>query len=392
MEARHGMKDTPYGRDVILILIASFFYMICVMLVNPLITGFSGELGASAAMMGLVGGLTNICSLFCRPLVGNLADMVCKYKLSLLGAILMAASCAAYFLAFHPFVVILARLVNGVGYACCSVCLSTWMSNLLPREKIGSGMGLYGTMNALSAAVAPAVGVAVYERLGYRVVFAMATISVSITAVILQFVRDRGLPVRQPGGSGRLEVAEPRAIPVALIIMLFTIPYCATQSFLVSYLEAAAPALSASLFFPAYAAMLLLLRLSLRSQFDRRPFSFFMLLCSLSALLAIWLLAWAESYPILILAAVFMAGGYGLMCSVSQSTAILLAGPDRRGVANGTYYIGLDLGMALGPILGGVLYGGVPISAFYPILSLAVPAGLLVFWFSRRILAGARAE
>lgn len=38
-------------------------------------------------------------------------------------------------------------------------------------------------------------------------------------------------------------------------------------------------------------------------------------------------------------AALFMAGGYGIMCSVCQSTAILLAGPERRGLANSTYYI-----------------------------------------------------
>lgn len=384
------MKDTPFGRDVILILIASFFYMACVMLVNPLIAGFAGDLGASAALMGLIGGLTNICSLFCRPFVGNLADTVSKYKLALVGIVLMVASCGCYVLASSPVVVILARLVNGVGYACCSVCLSTWMSNLLPREKIGSGMGLYGTVNALSAAVAPAVGVAVYERVGYRAAFAVATASAAMTALLLQFVKDRGLPVRQSSRSGRLELAEPRAVPIALIIMLFSMPYCATQTFLVSYLEALALPLSASLFFPVYAAMLLLLRLSLRSQFDKKPFAFFMLLCSASALLSIWLLAWARNYPVLFLAAIFMAGGYGLMCSVSQSTAILLAGPERRGLANGTYYIGLDLGMALGPILGGVLYGGLPIAAFYPVLSLAVPAGLLVFWFSRRILAGAR--
>lgn len=38
-------------------------------------------------------------------------------------------------------------------------------------------------------------------------------------------------------------------------------------------------------------------------------------------------------------AALFMAGGYGIMCSVCQSTAILLAGPEHRGLANSTYYI-----------------------------------------------------
>ena len=93
-----------------------------------------------------------------------------------------------------------------------------------------------------------------------------------------------------------------------------------------------------------------------------------------------------HSTPVMLLAAAFMAGGYGIMCSVCQSTAILLAGPDKRGLANSTYYIGLDLGMALGTILGGVLYGAVAIDLFYPILAVTVPVGIVVYLLSRKII------
>ena len=61
------------------------------------------------------------------------------------------------------------------------------------------------------------------------------------------------------------------------------------------------------------------------------------------------------------------------MCSVCQSRAILLAGPGRRGLANSTYYLGFDCGMAFGPMLGGVLYGAVDVRWFYPVLMLSVP-------------------
>ena len=93
-----------------------------------------------------------------------------------------------------------------------------------------------------------------------------------------------------------------------------------------------------------------------------------------------------HSTPVMLLAAAFMAGGYGIMCSVCQSTAILLAGSGKRGLANSTYYIGLDLGMALGPILGGVLYGAVAIDLFYPILAVTVPVGIVVYLLSRKII------
>ena len=149
------MKQKVYTKDIILILTASFFFMASPMLVTPLITGFSESLGASAGLMGIIGGLMNLCSLFCRPLAGNLADKISKYKLSFIGAVMMVLACLGYVAAANEFVVVISRIINGVGFACCSVCMTTWMSNMLPRDKVGSGMGLYGTMNALAMAIAP---------------------------------------------------------------------------------------------------------------------------------------------------------------------------------------------------------------------------------------------
>lgn len=384
------MRGMPYSRDIVLILAASFLFLCSPMLVTPLITGFAGSVGASAGLMGAIGGLMNLCALLCRPLVGNLADRMSKFRLSSVGAALMAAACGGYIAAPSPAVIVLARVVHGVGYACCTVCMSTWMSNLLTREKIGSGMGFYGMMNALAMAVAPAIGVSVYQSAGYRPAFSIALGFSAATLLAVRFVGDKGEPERRAPGEGERPRGEgPRAVdarvlPVAAIITLFAIPYCATQSFLVSYVQARELPVTVSLFFPLYAAVLLLLRFALKSQFDRLPFRTFLFRSSLCALGAILCLARMEHNGVMFLAAVLMAGGYGIMCSVCQSTAILLAGPERRGLANSTYYIGLDLGMTLGPVIGGLLYGGVDLRLFYPLLLVTVPLSGLVYLLSRK--------
>lgn len=381
------MKSKLYSRDILFILMASFFYFASPMLVTPLITGFSGSLGASAALMGTIGGLMNLCALFCRPFVGNLADRLSKYKVSFAGGLLQMIACLGYIFAVSPAMIVAARIVNGVGFACCSVCMSTWMSNMLPKEKIGSGMGLYGTMNALAMAAAPAIGIRVYQTIGHRAAFVLAMIFALLTAVIIQFVKDKGLPVEQgsrekSSSSRSLQICDRKVIPIALIIMLFSIPYCATQSFLVTYTETRQINVAVSWFFPLYAIALLVLRLSLKSLFDRLPFKVFLLAGSACAAAGILFLAFMRNNLEMLLAAVFMAGGYGIMCSVCQSTAILLAGEAKRGLANSTYYIGLDLGMTLGPVIGGVLMGIVNIRWFYPILLVTVPVAILVCWLS----------
>ena len=79
-------------------------------------------------------------------------------------------------------------------------------------------------------------------------------------------------------------------------------------------------------------------------------------------------LYWMRGYVLMLLGAVLMAAGYGIMYSVSQSAAASAAPPEQRGLAMGTYYLGLDIGSAVGPIVGGILYGNAAPGAFYPLL------------------------
>ena len=367
---------------------ASFFFMACPMMVTPLITGFAGTLGASGTIMGLIGGLMNMCSMVCRPFAGNLADFNSKYRLSTIGALITAAACLMYVLADSTVVLVIARMINGIGFSLCSVCMTTWLASLLPRNRVGSGMGLYGTMNAIAMAVGPVVGIKIHDYLGYHVAFVAATALAVLMAVMVQFVGDKGKPkftrAELKARGGGFKIIDKNVAPVAIIITLFTIPYCATQSFLVSYIAARDLAVHAGWFFPLYAIILLVLRLSLADLFDKKPFVFFLAGSSVSALIAILLLAVMQNNLVLFVAAAFMAGGYGIMCSVCQSTAILLVGEEKRGLANSTYYIGFDLGMALGPIIGGFLYGHVPLAYFYPVLALCVPASVIVYVLNRR--------
>lgn len=164
--------------------------------------------------------------------------------------------------------------------------------------------------------------------------------------------------------------------------MLFGIPYCATTNFLVTYINTRGLEVRSSLFFIIYAAVLLILRLALKSLFDKLPFFYFMLGSLISSAVGMLLLTFMQGNAGLMLAAGFMAGGYGLMCSVCQSTAMLLADEGRRGLANSTYYVGLDLGLFLGPFCAGLLYANAEIQHFYPLLMLSLPLILLVYRLS----------
>ena len=361
------MSEEKFSIDAKIILLAGFCYMICPMLSAPIIVGYTENLGGKGLLMGLVGGMMNMTALFCRPFVGNIADRIPKYKLVFIGSIFLLTGSLGYFMAPNPQFLMLARVLDGVGFASCSIGLSSWLGSIVPSTKVGAAMGMYGTVQAIGMAVAPPIGIFVADRCGYRFSFLVTAFCAAMTFVLIQFVKNRGVPdITKSVEKNKIEIFERKAVPIALIVMLFTIPYYATQSFLLSYVQKAGLAVNAKWFFTVYAIFLVLLRTSLSRFFNVVPYRVFLFISMISSVIMLGCMTFMENNWMLFAAAFFMAAGYGIMCSVSQSAAMILAGIWRRGVGTSTYYIGLDIGMMTGPILASFIYTHVNIHWFYP--------------------------
>lgn len=379
------MKERVYTRDVLLAMLAALCYMCSNMMTTPIFTGYVGTLGASGFWMGAIGGLTTATSFVCRPVTGNLADRMEKFRLSLIGACMLLVANAGYVLIDYIPVVVALRVLQGTGYAFCSLGLSTWISMLLPRKKLGSGMGAYGTVNAIAMAVAPSIGIRMKDTFGYRWCFVLAALFAVITIAVLLCIRDRGRPVQTTatGKAPRGQLISLRAAPIALALFFLTIPYSANQHFLVNVVEMTGKTIRPDVFFTMYAIMLVILRVGLRKLFDRYSYTTFLLACTISSIGAIAALHLMNGYLMMFAAATLMAGGYGIMFTVSQSASVAVVGADRRGLAIGTYYVGLDLGLSLGSVIGGVLYEGFEIGMFYPLLGVFSVLSIGMYFFCR---------
>ena len=384
------MKTRLYTPDVKLVLMASFFFLMSPMLINPVIAGFAHVIGASSVLAGTIAGLTNLTSLVLRPLAGNLTDRVSKYRLTFVGGCLLLLASLGYSLTTNVTLIMLLRILNGLGYTLCSVCMATWMASLLPPDRIGSGMGIYGLANAIGMACGPAISVFLYQHYSYQSVFWLAAGCSLLLIIMIQFVGDHGEPIVTPQTATtkhHIRIVQPRVIPVALILLLFSLPYFATQTYIVSYVAARHFHVAARVFFPVYAGILLVLRIILRDWFDRVPFKRFIWLCLIFNLLGLIGLTDMNNWAMLLLGAAGLAAGYGLMFSICQAKALMLVPKADHGLANSTFYIGVDLGMSLGPIIGGLISSQLPMAWFYPVMMVTLPLIIVVYLVSRRQLA-----
>ncbi|MCQ4638340.1 MFS transporter [Anaerovorax odorimutans] len=346
-----------FNKSFVLLLMATFFYMLSLSMGNPIIAGFTGELGGSGVIMGVAGGILNVCSLCCRPLAGSAVDRYDRRRLAMLGLGMMILSNAGYCFSPAPICLILFRLLNGVGFAVSSITLSTSVGASLPPERIGSGMGIYGMVQALSMAFAPTVALWLSDEWGYRAAFAVSGLFalVAFLIILLKGGNDeqKDSPIRERS-ENRFFAKE--VLPTALVVMLVTLPYSALSAFIATFAGDRGLDLNVGLYFPLYAVFLIVFRIVFSRFFDRWSYCRFVLLCTPAAAASLAVVNFMNGFLMMAAAALLMALGYGVLVSVSQANGIRKVSIAHQGIANSTYYIGLDMGLAGGPILAGFLY------------------------------------
>lgn len=378
--------EKVYSKDVILVMAASFFFMFSNMYCNPLINGYAQQLGASSAFAGVIVGMMSIVAMFLRPIAGNLTDRFSKYQLAFIGGALSFLGVLGYVVTPNSGLLLLFRLINGCGYVLCTVCMTTWLSYLVPFSHVGEAMSFYGIMNALAMAFAPAVSINLYRMIGYRGAIVISALSALLMVVAIQFVGNRAQPTATKRTQRRFKVIQRDSIPVACLVALFAMPYFATQADIVSYTEQRHLSIAVGAYFLIYAAVLLLIRLFLRNQFDTVRFGPWLITSTVATAFYLVMLTIMRTNWEMALAAAGMAFGYGIIYSVCQSTAMMLAPATERGLASSTFFLGLDVGMSLGPILGGIIDSTMPVKYFYPVMLVIIPLILLIYFANRQKL------
>ncbi|WP_294831219.1 MFS transporter [uncultured Lactobacillus sp.] len=383
-----------YTKDVILVMAASFFFMFSTMFVNPLINGYAKSLGASSAFAGIIVGIMSIAAMFLRPIAGNLTDRFSKYRLSFIGGVLIVVGVIGYVLAPTSSWLLLFRLINVSGYVLCTVCMTTWLAFLVPRAHVGQAMGFYGLMNALAMAIAPALAINIYQKTGYRLAIIASGISACLMVIMIQFVGNKAKPQNINKSKAQnsllhIKIIQKNVLPIAMLTTLFAFPYFATQADLVTYAEEQHLNINVGSYFLIYAVVLLLIRITLKNLFDTVKFGTWFWVSVAATLIYLILLATMKNNFLMGLAAAFMAVGYGLMYSVLQSTAMLLAPISEQGLASSTFYLGLDIGMAFGPIIMGFVNDLLPAKYFYLVQLILVPFMILIYLHYRTRLNSA---
>lgn len=152
--------------------------------------------------------------------VGRLGDLLGRRRLLLAGIVLFTVASILCGVAPTLWLLIAARVVQGLGAAIMMALTLAFVGEMVPKEKTGSAMGVLGTMSAVGISLGPSLGGVLIASVGWRSIF---FVNVPLGIVALAFAH-RFLPVdRQRTKSHRVGFDHAGTLLLALTLAAYSL-------------------------------------------------------------------------------------------------------------------------------------------------------------------------
>ncbi|MBR6425259.1 MAG: MFS transporter [Oscillospiraceae bacterium] len=389
------MNEAPvtgklWNRTMVLTILVSVLYGLSYAMLNPALPIYVESLGYGTDIVGTIVGVATFFAMIFRGLAGGWSDRLSRKTIILTAFLTSAAAFLLFCVARSLPLLYLARCLQGVSSGIVVTVLCTIAYDSLPPEMLGMGVAVYALSEALIQSIAPSIGTALAVRGHHILLFLLAAVSIGLAFVILllipvpltakakawQEAKKNGTADRR--GFHLSDYLCRPALPAAFLLLMMGIIYAAVSNYL-SICGVSRGISQVALFFTINAIVLMATRILWGRISDRKHLGWLLIPGFLFLGIACVLIAQARSITPIIIAAVFHGFGYSATMSGTQLWAIRSVGQDQRSTANSTYYVGGDLGLALGAYLSGALAAHVNYTAMYLVI-----AGICVFsalWF-----------
>lgn len=347
----------------------------------PVLPVFSAELGGSDSWAGLVVGIFTISAVLMRPVAGRLLDKQGRRGVFILGLIIFLVCVVAYNWTSTIFVLLILRFIHGFGWGASSTASSTIASDIIPKSRLGEGMGYFGLTSTLAMAIAPALGLEVLSGYGFNAVFYISAGVVFISIFIalpIKYHKSDMLAKSDSDGPGKTEIFEKSAILPAVVIFFITMTYGAIVSFIALYADQRQVE-NIGLFFTVYAVALLISRPYFGRLTDRKGTAFAVLPGIICVILSMSCIYFANSLLAFLMAGFIYGIGFGAIQPALQAMSVRKVDNTRRGAANATFFLGFDLGIGAGAILWGIVAEHFGYQFIYLLAIIPAIAGALIY-------------
>lgn len=383
------IRPQLWSRDFILLTLVNLFMASGSFLLIPVLPVFAQRVfQAGESEIGLIVGVYTLSALFLRPIAGIALDNWGRRGTYLLGLALFVSFMPSYVAASTIGLLFIIRLIHGFTWGIVTTGGSTIVSDIVPAERRGEGIGYFGMSFTISMALGPVLGLSLIQYYSYQFLFYTTTF-ISAIALGLAFLVNYpkiNFPQQKSFRITRDQLYEAKVLPAALIALLCSAVYGGLISFITLFMQETgiktglALLDSGAIFFVAYAFGLTIIRPIAGRLMDRNGpaqvmgFGFIMLSASLFLMASVWEIVG------FVTAALGAGIGMGALLPTIITMIVNLVPPHRRGVANATFFSAVDIGVGVGTILLGYIAQFSSVRIMYFSCALIILLSLALFF------------
>ena len=370
------------------VMTANFSLFFAFYLLAPLLPLYLSEnFNASKDMIGIVLSGYTVTTLLCRPFSGYLVDSFDRKKMLMLFYFLFFVFFAGYIVASSLLLFAIVRTLHGGPFGGLTVANSTMAVDVLPSSRRNEGIGYYGLSNNLAMALAPSIGIGIYQYTGnYQLLFWISLIVAGMGMMVDATVR---APKRKlQTNKSKLSLDRfflTRAWLLAVNMAFFGTCFGVLHNYLAIYSkEVMGITGGTGVFFLLLSIGLIVARLmgskSLRRGRLTRNAAEGAMLSTLGYALFVVCPNDFGYY----LSPLLIGLGNGHLWPAFMNMIIGLAENSQRGTANSTLLVSWDVGIGIGVLAGGFLTENISYTFTFYCVAAVQAAGMLLFFIATR--------
>lgn len=374
-----------WTKDFINISTISFFiFLAFYILLTALPLQLTKEFGGGADQAGLLITLFLIAAIIVRPFAGKWVSVYSQKKM-------MIYSAVAIFIAtlFYPFVtniwaLFILRIFHGITFGVITTVKGTISAVVIPPARRGEGLSWFSLAMGLAMVIGPVIGLNLANIGAYTTAYILCIV-VSAVNIFLSIIinvpeQEQSKKSSQTKGFAFDDLVDRKAAPFALVIFLLACAYSSVASFLALYAQEINLVKAASTFFVIYAGLMFVARPFTGVWADRYGAKRIVFPCVILFTIGMVILSLPQTAVLMIMAGAFIGLGYGSVTPILQTQIISSVEKERVGIANSLYFNSMDLGMAIGAFVLGIVAKSFGYSSVYIAgIALIVAGGFAYF-------------
>lgn len=368
-----------FTASFILLFMSNFFVFIGFEMLLPVLPAYMLTMNASSVEVGLVTSLFAVGAVLVRPFVGYYLTGNRRKPLAIVAGAALMIFTMVYPALHLIWLFLILRIFHGIAWGVSTTANSTLAVDLIPKPRLGEGMGYFSVSTTVGAIIAPSLGLYIYDSYSFDALIRSSVILSLLAVVTLLFIYspepEKG--EKQPFRFIRM-IFEKEAWFPALLAVMTTLAFGAIMTFLVLFGKQQGLT-HIFLFYLINAAVATIIRPFTGKWYDKNgPWSI-IISSAILGFLSLIVLSYATNDVQLSVAAVLFGAGYGTVMPSLQTWAVQKVSNEKSGAANATFFSSFDVGVGISAFALGILAKWIDLGTIFRGVSLSfIVVALLV--------------